>query len=99
MPVPTKLRPFLDKIKDKYQARPLQLYRGDNIVSAQSANDIKNDILREALVEVHFELHHFNNIWKPKHDSRHTVHDASRSATSSSLSLSGLSIIPAQVSA
>ena len=54
-PVPPRLREELNKIKFEYYAVPLSVYADDNFVEPA----LVNNAIRGALVELHFELHHF----------------------------------------
>ncbi|KAI9435942.1 hypothetical protein H4582DRAFT_1854634 [Lactarius indigo] len=55
-PVPEDLQPDLDDLKFEYQAMPLSVYRSDKIVPV----DLVSKVVKGALVEVHFELHHYH---------------------------------------
>lgn len=63
-PLPSTLRAFLDDIKSEYHVRLLCVYKGEKEVSPEQTNDI----LKGALVEIHFKLRHFQ-IWKPPYNS------------------------------
>jgi hypothetical protein len=54
-PIPTELRDELDVLKYEYRAKPLRVYVKDKFVEPTDVNDT----IRGALVEVHFELHHY----------------------------------------
>ena len=63
-PVPPRLREELNKIKYEYRAVPLSTYINDIFVEPARVNTF----IKGALVELHFELHHFA-IRKKAHDS------------------------------
>lgn len=63
-PVRDELKVELDKIKFKFEARPLPVYVGDHFIKPEDVHAM----LKGALVEVHFELKHFC-IKKKKEDS------------------------------
>lgn len=54
-PVPPRLREELIKIKFEYRAVPLSVYVNSRFVEPADVNNA----IRGALVELHFELHHF----------------------------------------
>ena len=54
-PVPPRLKEELNKIKFEYYAVPLAVYADDNFIEPT----LVNNTIRGALVELHFELHHF----------------------------------------
>ena len=54
-PVLPRLREELNKIKFEYYAVPLAVYADDNFIEPA----LVNNAIRGALVELHFELHHF----------------------------------------
>ena len=54
-PVPVELRGDLDNIKRTYRANPLRVFARDAFVEARNVNDV----IRGALVEMHFELNHY----------------------------------------
>ena len=54
-PVPPPLRGELDRIKFEYRAVPLPVYVNDKFVEPVNVNSA----IKGALVELHFELHHF----------------------------------------
>ena len=54
-PVPPPLRGELDRIKFEYRAVPLPVYVNENFVEPLNVNSA----IKGALVELHFELHHF----------------------------------------
>ena len=54
-PVPPWLREELNKIKFEYYAVPLTVYADNNFIEPA----LVNNTIRGALVELHFELHHF----------------------------------------
>jgi hypothetical protein len=55
-PVPDHLHGDLDDIKRTYQATPLHVFSRDTFVEVGNVNDI----IRGALIEMHFELYHYN---------------------------------------
>ncbi|KAH9011603.1 hypothetical protein EDB84DRAFT_1583312 [Lactarius hengduanensis] len=55
-PVSDELRPDLQEFKDEYQAKPLSVFYNDKPIKV----DEVTNILKGALVEVHFELHHYH---------------------------------------
>ena len=63
-PVPPRLRNNLNRIKYEYRAVPLSVYVNGRFVKPADVNDA----IKGALVEIHFELHHFS-IRKAGHDS------------------------------
>ncbi len=54
-PVDDDLKGDLDRIKNEFSVRPLAVFKDDRLVKAKGMNSV----LQDALVEVHFELHHF----------------------------------------
>jgi len=54
-PVPPRLREELNKIKFEYRAVPLAVYVNDTFIEPADVNNA----IKGALVELHFELHHF----------------------------------------
>ncbi|KAF8256856.1 hypothetical protein EI94DRAFT_169247 [Lactarius quietus] len=54
-PVPPRLREELNKIKFEYRAVPLAVYVNDTFIEPANVNNA----IKGALVELHFELHHF----------------------------------------
>ncbi|KAH9062543.1 hypothetical protein EDB83DRAFT_2224081 [Lactarius deliciosus] len=55
-PVSDNLLPDLQEVKHEYQVRPLSVFQNDKPVKT----DEVNNILKGALVELHFELHHYH---------------------------------------
>jgi len=55
-PVPVDLRDDLDKIKRMYHAAPLRVFARNAFVEVLNVNDV----IRGALVEMHFELYHYS---------------------------------------
>ena len=55
-PISAKFRGNLDEIKNKYKAHPLPVYTNNR--KFVKPTDVKQTI-KGALVEVHFELHHY----------------------------------------
>ena len=63
-PVPPRLRDNLNRIKFEYRAIPLSVYVNGRFVELADVNNA----IKGALIELHFELHHFT-IRKAGHDS------------------------------
>ncbi|KAH9033408.1 hypothetical protein EDB85DRAFT_1832833, partial [Lactarius pseudohatsudake] len=63
-PILVDFRTDLEKIKPEYRAMPLSVFRNDAFVRPEQVRDI----VKGALVEVHFELHHYH-IRKNGYDS------------------------------
>lgn len=63
-PVKDDLKVELDKVKFKFEACPLPVYVGNHFIKPQDVEEM----MKGALVEVHFELWHFC-IQKKKEDS------------------------------
>ncbi|KAH9028463.1 hypothetical protein EDB83DRAFT_2170099, partial [Lactarius deliciosus] len=55
-PLSVDFRSDLDKIKIDYRAVPLSVFRNESFVSPEQVTDV----VKGALVEVHFELHHYH---------------------------------------
>ncbi|KAH9028294.1 hypothetical protein EDB85DRAFT_1892587 [Lactarius pseudohatsudake] len=55
-PVSDDLQPDLQELKYEYQVKPLSVFYNDKPVKVDEATNV----LKGALVEVHFELHHYH---------------------------------------
>ncbi|KAH9014415.1 hypothetical protein EDB85DRAFT_1899227 [Lactarius pseudohatsudake] len=63
-PVPQELRSHLDGIKHEYRVAPLHVFKSDHQFVEPSN---VNDVLEESLVEIRFELCHYNFVSKMEH--------------------------------